>query len=75
MASKLNNPPFADDLLLFAYSHEEVGIMLDLLVVSLSRDGLQLNASKAKVLTIRRDTTHYFGKEKEGNIGIAGMNK
>ena len=48
---RLTNLRFAGDLLLFACSRDEIGVMLDLLVVALSRVGLLLNSSKTKVLT------------------------
>ena len=42
---------FADDILLFAGSAEQLGYMLDKLVTSLGKVGLKLNAAKTKVLT------------------------
>ena len=41
---------FADDILLFAGSAEQLGYMLDKLVTSLGKVGLKLNAGKTKVL-------------------------
>ena len=42
---------FADDILLFAGSAEQLGYMLDTLVTSLEKVGLKLNAAKTKALT------------------------
>ena len=42
---------FADDILLFAGSAEQLGYMLDKLVTLLGKVGLKLNAAKTKVLT------------------------
>ena len=42
---------FADDILLFAGSAEQLGYMLDKLVTSLEKVGLKLNAAKTKALT------------------------
>ena len=42
---------FADDILLFAESAEQLGYMLDKLVTSLGKVGLKLNAAKTKALT------------------------
>ena len=47
----LTNLRFADDLLLFAYSEEEVCLLLDALVSELLKVGLVLNAKKTKALT------------------------
>ena len=44
---------FADDILLFAGSAEQLGYMLDKLVTSLEKVGLKLNAAKTKALTIQ----------------------
>ena len=42
---------FADDILLFAGSAEQLGYTLDKLVTSLEKVGLKLNAAKTKALT------------------------
>ena len=42
---------FADDILLFAGSAEQLGFLLDKLVTSLEKVGLKLNAAKTKALT------------------------
>ena len=47
----LLDPRFANDILLFARSAEQLGYMLDKLVTSLGNVGLKLNAAKTKALT------------------------
>ena len=42
---------FADDILVFSSSGEEIGMLLDSLVSELAKVGLVLNASKTVVLT------------------------
>ena len=48
---RLTNVRYADDILLFAKSREELQNMILLLVEELRKIGLELNASKTKVLT------------------------
>ena len=43
--------PFADEIMLFARSAEQLSYMLDKLVTSLGKVGLKLNAAKTKALT------------------------
>ena len=42
---------FADDILIFETSHEEIGQVLDMLVDALRKVGLVLNAGKTKITT------------------------
>ena len=60
---------FADDILLFATSSDEAARMLDALVACLKEAGLELNASKTKILTTqaqpRKTLTTQNGLEME----------
>ena len=47
----LTNVKYGDDILLFAKSREELQNMIVLLVEELRKIGLELNASKTKILT------------------------
>ena len=49
--SRLTNVRYADDVMLFAKSVSELENMVELLVVSFGNVGLELNASKSKILT------------------------
>ena len=48
---RLTNVRYADDILLFAKSREELQPMIELLIEKLRKIGLELNASKTKILT------------------------
>ena len=49
--TRLTNLRYADDLMTFATSHEELVFMVETLAQALSLIGLQLNGTKTKVLT------------------------
>ena len=49
--TRLTNLRYADDLMIFATSREELVSMVEMLVQELSLIGLQLNGTKTKVLT------------------------
>ena len=49
---RLTNVRFADDLIIYAHSLEELVEMVELLVQELARAGLSLNARKSKVFTL-----------------------
>lgn len=48
---RLTNGRYADDILLFAHSREELQTMIELLIEELRKICLELNASKTKILT------------------------
>ena len=48
---RLTNTRYADDVMLYAKSAEEITEMTELLVEELSKVGLQLNGTKTKILT------------------------
>ena len=54
---KLTNTRYADDLMLFARSCEELTNMAEHLREELARVGLQLNAAKTKILTTESDNS------------------
>ena len=53
--NRLTNVRFADDLVLYANSAEELARMLDLLAEELAKVGLTLNAKKSKIFTTCSD--------------------
>ena len=53
---RLTNARYADDMLIFAKSLEELQSMLDLLQVELAYCGLEMHESKSKILTNHNDT-------------------
>ena len=53
--SRLTDTRYADDVLLYAKSLEELQRMTDLLIVELKKVGLELNAEKNKKLTFERE--------------------
>ena len=65
---------FADDILSFAGSAEQLGYMLDKLVTSLGKVGLKLNAAKTKVLTTQaqppKTLTYLYRKFPEKKLKI-----
>ena len=67
---RLTNVRYADDMLLFAKSREELQNMMVLLVEELQKIGLDLNASKTKVITndIQDENFIMIGVEKVGII-------
>ncbi|CAE1319038.1 unnamed protein product [Acanthosepion pharaonis] len=56
----LNEMAYADDLILFASSQEEMQKRIERLTIGLGRLGLELNARKCCVLSIRRDKKRKF---------------
>ena len=50
-SSRLTNVRYADDVMLFAKSAAELENMVELLVASFGTVGLELNASKSKIIT------------------------
>ena len=62
---------FADDILLFAGSAEQLGYMLRKLVTSLGKVGLKLNAAKTKALTTPSATTEDIDDPRWLEIGVS----
>ena len=54
---RLTNVRFADDLIIYSSSLEELTDMLDLLVEELQKVGLELNSSKSKIFTTDNDSS------------------
>ena len=51
---RLTNVRFADDLIIFAFSADELVEMLNILIIELSVVGLELNSAKSKISTLDR---------------------
>ena len=64
---RLTNTRYADDILLYAKSLSELQTMAELLIEELQLVGLQLNASKTKIL--RSDMIH----EKDTNVNVVDI--
>ena len=58
---RCTNIRYADDMLLFAKSLEELVFMMESLVHELAHIGLQLSSSKTKIFTTQSLTTPLFG--------------
>jgi len=58
-AERLTNVRFADDLIIYANSLNELAEMLDLLVIEFRSAGLELNAKKSKLFTLAEDIISY----------------
>ena len=50
-STRLTNVRYADDVMLFAKSEEELIMMVELLTKAFAEVGLELNAAKSKILT------------------------
>ena len=59
-AARLLNVRYADDVMLFGKSVEELRNMVELLVEEFGFVGLELNASKSKILTNDNIEYHYL---------------
>ena len=74
---RLTNVRYADDILLFAKSREELQSMIMLLIEELRKIGLELNVSKTKILTNEIQEEHFIsvGDVQIGIVAEDGKHK
>ena len=59
-AERLTNIRYADDVMLYAKSLEELHAMLTMLMEELAKIGLHLNGNKTKILTTVANPPHFL---------------